>query len=788
MFPFNQPGASQKQAPVLHRELNAAYSRKIHLERILVETRRSYSRDTDPHHTQMATPLVKVLKDLVEICTDPSHTEKVIPVVRVLRDWVKICDKLINYQGQDKDKIQSYNTQKKWFKEALTKIVLTREQSLSLAESGKDELEEVLEIPKSHYTLACDADRQQKAIPLVKALRDFAEGWGEFGKYQEQDKDRIKSYTKQKEILETALAINRKGADHEKIAKILKKSKNSSYSLEGFDKNNLDVEGVDPVEDAKTLHRLGNVHYRLKDLYREEKRSEHLKKAKEYYEKALVINECISHIGDIEVAEMLNNLGSIYHALKDYQKAKEHFEKALPIFEELNGSDDIMVGMVLRNMGRVYRNYEDLQKVKDPQKAEELQKARDLQKIENLKKAKESFEKALPIYKDVHGSEHIEVGITLNELGSVYYSLADLQKENEAKELYEKAKNLHQEALPIYEKFYGSDDVAVTQVLGNLDRDYYALENYQEAQKSHKKELVIYKRDLAIKEKRNPNSIEVAEALRNLGSTYYNLGSTCYSLGDFRSAKESYKSAEESYKKELEIRKRHYDSYTIEVVDRYRDYMYKATNVPFTPTEVLEENYRKEKVSREIKIAETLGNLGNIYLDEKDYQKAREQFKKALAIEEKHPDKFTDSNTLEKLNYIETTEFFIKPLEKTLAEKESNYPAGHLQIGQALRNLGDAYGELKDYQNQKESLEKALLILKKYLGDTNPTIQKVLEGLADAYKGLKNTEKAEQMYKEAATVKGECQKIALAVKNRNKPNSTLDSTSAHAASHSRSFF
>lgn len=632
-------------------------------------------------------------------------------------------------------------------------VVPIRQQNADAARLKISELSGQLKIAESHYTNDSNPDRQQTATSLVKALRDFAEGWGEFGKYQEQDKDRIKSYTKQKEILETALAINRKGADHEKIAKMLRKWGKSNYSLEGFDKNNLDVEGVDPVEDAKTLHRLGNVHYRLKDLYREEKRSEYLKKAKEYYEKALGINECISHIGDIEVAEMLNNLGSIEHALGNYQKAKEHFEKALPIFEKLN--DNIKVATVLDNLGNVYRD------------------------SENREEAKKFFTDALSIYKD-HGPEHIEVGIISNKLGNIYYSLAGLQKEDEAKELYEKAddcvqilnlirktkkelyekaKNLHQEALPIYEKFYGPNHVEVAEVLDNLGDDYSALKNDRKATESYEKELIIYEKDLAIKEGRyGSNSVEVAEALRNFGNVYRN-------FNDFQNA-------EKQYKKELEIRKRHYDSYTTKVVDDYRANMFSKTNVPYIPIEVLEKNYREEKVSREIKIAETLGNLGDVYLDAKDYQKAKELFQKVLDIEEKNPDKFIDSNTLEKLKEI--TESFIKQLKETLAEQRSNYPSGHLQIGQTLRNLGDAYGELEDFQHQKECLEEALPILKECLGDTNTT--GVFKSLANAYSSLGDKQKAKQLREDAE-----------AIKNRNKPNSTLDSTSAQTASHSRSF-
>ncbi|WP_341808347.1 tetratricopeptide repeat protein [Wolbachia endosymbiont (group E) of Neria commutata] len=693
-------------------------------------------------------------------------------------------------------------------------VVPIRQQNADAARLKISELSRQLKIAKSHYTHDSDPDRQQTAIPLVIALRDFAEGWGKFGKYQEQDKDRIKSYTKQKEILETALAISRKGADHEKIAKMLRKWGEPNYSLKGFDKNNLDEKWVNSTETVKTLHKLGNVHYRLKDLYGEKESSENLKKAKGYYEEALnvrletaemlyefvndyyssnhpkvkeyyekivnidknmqletanMLHELINANYDLknpeevkkcdekvleiskriicvpeaEMADILNNLGSIYHALGDYPKAQEAFERVLPVFEELNGSGDIKVGLVSRNMGRVYLDYEDpqktedLQKVKDPQKAEELQKARDLQKIENLQKAKESFEKALPIYKDVYGSEHIEVGITLNVLGSVFYSLAGLQKENEAKESYKKAKDLHESALHIYKKFYGSYDVAVTKVSGNLDRDYYALQNLQEAQKSYEKELIIYKKDLASKERDNPNSIEVAEALCNLGDTYYNLDDFQDAIG--------------SYKKELKIREQYHGSDVV-------------------------------------KIAKALGNLGDVYHPLGDYNKAKESFKRALAIEEKHygsddPIMVKTSEKLKKTNVA-----LIKQLKKTLAEQKTNYPTGHLQIGQTLRNLGDAYGELKDYQSQKESLEEALPILKKYLGDVNPTIQKVLEGLADAYNGLEDTQKAQALYKKAAAVESECQKIALGVKNRNKPNSTLDSTSAHAASHPRSFF
>ncbi|APR98898.1 tetratricopeptide repeat protein [Wolbachia endosymbiont of Folsomia candida] len=645
MLKSNQPGTSQQQqTPVIDRELNAICSRKTHLEKTLIAARRRYEHN--------------------------RNHETIIPVVKALRDLVKICDELINYQGQDKDQVQTYKKQKEWLQKVLTKIVLTREQSLNLAKLTIDELQKDLKTTKIHYTFARDTDRQQTAIPLLRALRDLAEAWGEHGNYQEQDKDKLKSYQEQKKLLEEALEISK--------------------------------EGDDPIETVKTLHKLGNVHYCLKDLHRE---AEHCEKAKEYYQKALDINESIN-IGAI-LADMYNNIGSIDHASGDYQKAKENLEKALPIFKKFNGSDDIKVGIVFNNLGNVHRD------------------------LKNHEEAKKFFTDALEIYEKVHGPQHIEAGRISNKLGDIFYSLADLQEKNEAngscqkeshqkaKELYEKAKDSHEKALHIYKKFYGPNHVIVAQLSDKLGEDYLTFGNDQKAKELYEKQLVIYIRDLSTKERRNINSIEVAEALRNVGNAYYN-------LDDFQNAKDF-------YQKELKIRERHYNSYITEVIDPYSNNMFKVTN------EALEEKQQKEKVSREIEVAKTLDNLGDVYLALGDHQEAEKSYKDALkhyGSDSPFADEISEKLKKTSKSLIEATKSLIEQLKDTLAAKERNSSSDHFQVGLTLRDLLDAhgvlanaYGELQDYKNQNESLEnqkgvlkKALPILEENFGPTNPIV------------------------------------------------------------------
>jgi tetratricopeptide (TPR) repeat protein len=63
------------------------------------------------------------------------------------------------------------------------------------------------------------------------------------------------------------------------------------------------------------------------------------RKAIEYYERALAIDEAVFGPEHPDVAVDLNNLGAAYFALEQKEKAKEYFEKAYKIWNAFLGEE-----------------------------------------------------------------------------------------------------------------------------------------------------------------------------------------------------------------------------------------------------------------------------------------------------------------------------------------------------------------------------------------------------------------------------------------------------------------
>ena len=78
--------------------------------------------------------------------------------------------------------------------------------------------------------------------------------------------------------------------------------------------------------------------------------------AKEYYEKALIINKKIFGEEHASVATSYNNLGSVYQHLGQYNEAKEYHEKALIIRKKIFGEEHADVAASYNNLGNVYQD------------------------------------------------------------------------------------------------------------------------------------------------------------------------------------------------------------------------------------------------------------------------------------------------------------------------------------------------------------------------------------------------------------------------------------------------
>ncbi|WP_353282160.1 tetratricopeptide repeat protein [Wolbachia endosymbiont (group A) of Aleiodes leptofemur] len=309
----------------------------------------------------------------------------------------------------------------------------------------------------------------------------------------------------------------------------------------------------------------------------------------------------------------------------------------------------------------------------------------------NPRRQKELLEQALSIFKKYYGPYNFQVAIALANLGIAYGDLGNHRRQKE----------LLKQALPILEKHYGSDHFQVAIILTNLSNAYGGLGNHQKA-----KELL--ERALAIQEEHyGPDHSQVAVILTNLGIIYGNLG--------------NYEEKKELLERALAIQEKHYEP----------DHS---------------------------QVASTLVGLGTSYRALGDSQKAKELLGRALAIQEKHygSDHFQIAIALINLGIVYGTSGDPQKqrelLEQALPILEKHYGSDHFQVAIALTNLGNAYGDSGNPSRQKELLEQALPILEEYYGSDHFQVAIALANLGDAYGNLGNSRKAKELLERALAI------------------------------------
>ncbi|MDQ1354223.1 MAG: hypothetical protein QG657_4532 [Acidobacteriota bacterium] len=164
-------------------------------------------------------------------------------------------------------------------------------------------------------------------------------------------------------------------------------------------------------------------------------------RAKEYYEKALAIDEKVYGKEHLDVATGLNNVGEAWRALGDPKKAISYVEQALAIWKKAYGEQHPQVATGLNNLGSAYKA------------------------LGYPKKAISYVEQALAIDEEVYGKEHPNVARDLNNLGSAYDALGD----------HRKAILYVEQALAIDEKVLDKEHPNVARDLNNLGAAYYQL-------------------------------------------------------------------------------------------------------------------------------------------------------------------------------------------------------------------------------------------------------------------------------------------------------------------------
>lgn len=117
-------------------------------------------------------------------------------------------------------------------------------------------------------------------------------------------------------------------------------------------------------------------------------------------------------------------------------------------------------------------------------------------------------QRALVLAERLHGPEHQQVAIVLNNLAELQRQLGQLPQ----------ALATHQRSLALHERLLGPDNVEVAVAANNLGLVLHAMGRFPEA-------LALYQRSLAIRERRlGADSLDVANSLNSLAEFYRQVG------------------------------------------------------------------------------------------------------------------------------------------------------------------------------------------------------------------------------------------------------------------------
>ena len=251
-----------------------------------------------------------------------------------------------------------------------------------------------------------------------------------------------------------------------------------------------------------------------------------LDQAKDYYERALAIDEKVYGPEHPAVATNANNIGQILKDQGDLKGALQWVKRALAIDEKVYGFEHPKVAILANNIGMILQAQGDLagalewtkralaidEKVYGPEHPTVARNANNIGTIlkaqGDLEGALEWTKRALAIGEKVHGPEHPKVAILANNIGTILKAQGDL----------EGALEWAKRALAIDKKVYGPEhpDVAI---------DANNIGHILQAQGDLEGALKWTKRALAIDEKvYGPEHPDVAIDANNIGQILQDQG------------------------------------------------------------------------------------------------------------------------------------------------------------------------------------------------------------------------------------------------------------------------
>lgn len=355
-------------------------------------------------------------------------------------------------------------------------------------------------------------------------------------------------------------------------------------------------------------------------------------KAQAYYEKSLEIGCHTLGFEHPRIATMLNNLGIIYIEFGAFPRAKNYFLQAIDIQIKNFGQNDQKIITFQLNLASLYLKQDDLESA--------------------IKFYKESLKLAYKCYEP----DNLEIAIILNHLGSCY-------RRYRKKEKYELALGLYQEALGIYKKYDETPEKYrrnYAELLQNLNKIHVDLKNNNEAKSFLEESVKIYIELYGQYHK------QVGFSYDRLGTIYKKLGDFCLALENQLKAvkiieflqnknneneiKQNNKSSKSKSPKGNRNKNQNLDipkkfsafsansSPTNSNSKKNKKWSFFESAQDFLNSGNSSTNTSERRISSDpspINVLDLVGvknNLGIIYRDMKEFEKAKESFQKALSI------------------------------------------------------------------------------------------------------------------------------------------------------------
>ena len=166
-----------------------------------------------------------------------------------------------------------------------------------------------------------------------------------------------------------------------------------------------------------------------------------------------------------------------------------------------------------------------------------------------------------------------------------------------------------------------------------------------------------------------------------------------------------------------------------------------------------------EKNNDSIDVATSYNNIGSVYYQKGDYDKALEYLNKALTIQkaklgEEHTDVATSYNNIGSLyskkgNYDKALEY----LNKALTIRKAKLGDEHTDVATSYNNMGLVYSDKGDYDKALEYYNKALTIQKSNLGEEHTDVATSYNNMGLVYSDKGDYDKALEYYNKALTIR-----------------------------------